>query len=152
MFGIEGDGSWTSVNKYNFLDVINNDEILRTKFDWYASVRGRLGLAFDRVLVYGTGGVAFSGVRNTYENYTNATLTVLNGPIHSATNDVGWLGGGGIEYAFTYNWIARVEGLYYDFGKKSLGVSPNTLDARTSFAVARFGLSYKFGGPVVARY
>jgi outer membrane immunogenic protein len=32
----------------------------RSRIDWFATVRGRLGYAFDRFLIYGTGGVAFA--------------------------------------------------------------------------------------------
>ena len=33
----------------------------RSRIDWFATVRGRLGYAFDRVLIYGTGGIAYAG-------------------------------------------------------------------------------------------
>jgi outer membrane immunogenic protein len=147
VFGVEGDLSWTDVDSFVFDDISNRDEIFRTKFDWYGSVRGRLGLAFDRWLVYGTGGAAFSRILSGYENYSDSTLSVLQGTDQRRLKN-GWVAGGGIEYALTNNWLIRAEGLYYDFGKKV--VSPSIGDgetARTSFAVGRVGLSYKFGGP-----
>jgi len=34
------------------------------RHDWFATVRGRLGYAIDRLLIYGTGGVAFRDTNN----------------------------------------------------------------------------------------
>ena len=62
VFGIEGDGSFVDYGSVDSLETI----------------RGRVGLAFDRFLVYGTGGGAFQDF-----------------------DDLGWVGGGGVEYAFT---------------------------------------------------
>jgi outer membrane immunogenic protein len=46
VLGIEGDGDWTK----------QKGTISRS--DWLATVRGRAGYAFDRILLYGTGGAA----------------------------------------------------------------------------------------------
>jgi outer membrane immunogenic protein len=149
VLGVEGDVSWARVNRIGFVDVVNRDELYRTRIDWYGSARARLGLASDRIHIYGTGGVAFSQVRHSFENYVDASLTVLQARL-DATRNVGVVAGGGVEYAFTSNWVGRAEGLYYAFGRQN--VIPDFSDARTSWIVGRVGLSYKFGGPVVARY
>jgi outer membrane immunogenic protein len=36
----------------------------RSRIDWFATVRGRLGYAIDHLLIYGTGGVAFADRRD----------------------------------------------------------------------------------------
>lgn len=61
--------------------------------DAVGTARVRAGLTFDRFLVYATGGAAFQDF-----------------------NDVGWVAGGGVEYAFTDALSAGVEYLHYDFG------------------------------------
>jgi outer membrane immunogenic protein len=66
--------------------------------------------------------------------------------------------GGGIEAALGGNWTAKVEYLYLDLGGISAAVpdfvpgSVVVLNSDVRDHVARFGLNYRFGGPVVARY
>jgi outer membrane immunogenic protein len=55
---------------------------------------------------------------------------------------------------FATNWIARAEYLHYEFANKR-HFTPTTiagLDHDLKLDVVRAGASYKFGGPVVARY
>jgi outer membrane immunogenic protein len=100
--------------------------------DWFGTLRVRLGYAFDRWLVYGTGGLAFSvGGR------VDPTVTVLThlGPLPTQngfcrTNNNcddtrwGWTLGAGVEYALTNNWSVKAEGLYVnldDDGRQATG-------------------------------
>jgi len=67
--------------------------------EWWGSLRARVGVAFDRVLVYGTGGLAYTD------------------------NKTGWVLGGGVEWALPVNWFNSsavtfgVEGLWLGFDK-----------------------------------
>lgn len=72
------------------------------------SIRGRVGYAFDRVLVYATGGGIWAGVLNTYHE-----LPI--GDSFSRTRE-SWTVGGGVEYALNNNWSARAEYRYADLG------------------------------------
>jgi opacity protein-like surface antigen len=66
----------------------------------------------------------------------------------------------GLEYAFTNNWSAKVEYLYVDLGSfntlipSSPGGAPDATTVHHKYTdnIARVGLNYKWGGPVVARY
>lgn len=81
------------------------------KKKWEGSLRARLGFAIDRVMIYGTGGLAFGGFDYTYTNN--------GGTIPSTTisqTRTGWTVGGGVEFAFTYNWSVGVEYRYTDWG------------------------------------
>ena len=82
------------------------------KSDWLATVRGRAGYAFDRILVYGTGGGAFGNVQ----------AASRRAPFSSATQ-IGWTAGGGVEFAFTPNLTAKVEYLYVDLGSQSCALA-----------------------------
>ncbi len=121
--------------------------------DYFGTVRGRLGYAFDRTLIYGTGGVAF---RDTGGNNGNSAFG-FNGASRQS-EDIGYAVGGGVEYAFTPNITGKIEGLYVDFSDGSKGannivgvtnlgrpiVSAGTRNQDDSFAVVRAGVNYKF--------
>lgn len=65
----------------------------RSGIDWFGTVRGRLGYAWDRFLVYSTGGFAYGDVSLTY---------ALGGLSVGQTRlQTGWTAGLGIEYALT---------------------------------------------------
>lgn len=113
--------------------------------DYQGSVRGRLGYAFDRVLVYATGGYAFAHIKYTYNDPTPPPSVDNKDSVRN-----GWTLGGGIDYAITNNLIARIEYRYADFGKVSN--TPNWFGGafvethRTTENAVRAGLAWKFGG------
>jgi outer membrane immunogenic protein len=83
-----------------------------TNTDIQGSIRGRFGIAWDRLLAYATGGVAFGGFNTSYS---------ISAPAFSASNSfsntrVGWTAGGGIDYAVTNNWSVFAEYRYTSFG------------------------------------
>ncbi|MEP9378284.1 outer membrane protein [Aquabacter sp. CN5-332] len=111
-------------------DINGNANGLDSKLDYFGTVRARLGYAFDRVLPYVTGGLAYG--RNTITEYG----------IDSSNTHVGWAAGAGLEYALTNNWTARAEYLYMDLGSKTydnIGA-----DAGITSSTARLGVNYKF--------
>ncbi|MGH6796405.1 MAG: outer membrane protein, partial [Methylocella sp.] len=125
------------------------------------SLRARIGVAFDRVLVYGTGGAAFAGFDDNYSS--SGTPFVLNE--QDSKTRTGWTVGGGLEYAVTNNWSIGAEYRYSDFGRSpdfpAIRVGTVITDGNVIFThhltesqvQARF--SYKFGAappPVVAKY
>jgi outer membrane immunogenic protein len=106
--------------------------------NYFGTVRGRLGYAFDRALIYVTGGLAYGDVgSNVFSN---------------SDTRAGWTVGGGLEYAFTPNWTAKIEGLYVniDRGNNNGGVLlavPGVAVAtnkNNDFGVVRVGVNYKF--------
>jgi outer membrane immunogenic protein len=149
---------------------------------WFGTVRGRLGfLPTDRLLIYGTGGLAYGRVE---ANSVLTPSTPFGGGIglgfgfncfagvgfpncftgNSAHTATGWTAGGGFEFALSANASLKAEYLYV-----SLGANDHTLVAvssgivglpRASFIVggkvdyslARVGLNYRFDPPVVAKY
>lgn len=141
---------------------------------WLASLRGRIGFAADRALFYVTGGAAWT---NTSYDVTATGLASGGGAINVVgvnaagsfgENKTGWVLGAGVEYAAWQNWVVRAEYLHYQFGGAS-GALPlvSAVPGATcapglcNWAVSssnlkidtvRVGLSYKFGGPVVANY
>ena len=135
VFGAEGDinGVW---NDQNFAGPFPTSVDIGT--DWLASLRGRLGYAYDRTLIFGTAGVGWTEATTDINFGGGATLS-------GSDTFTGWTLGGGVEYAFTDNWIGRAEYRYYDFGDRDLdgiGAGLASLDLNTStFTV---GAAYKF--------
>ena len=135
---------------------------LQDKLEWFGTVRGRAGLlATPKVLLYGTGGLAYGSIKTT------ATLTGFdpNGGalafVGSSSNTrVGWTVGAGIEGMITQNWTAKLEYLYMDLGRfnnASFTLAPGSLigvnvSSKFTDNILRVGVNYRFGGPVVAKY
>ena len=116
------------------------------------TVGPRLGFAWDKFLVYGTGGWATGKVDTQFASgATGATFD------HTSHDQDGWFAGGGIEYALTQNLIVGVEYQHIDLGNEDhlsrfdlLGVpcqlSVNCRDVSASEDIVRARLSYKFYG------
>lgn len=119
------------------------------KLQSFGTVRGRAGIAFDRVLWYATGGWAFG------ERQLSGPLTSSNaaGPISTTAFSTssrmnGWTVGAGIEWAFWGNVSAKFEYLYIDFGSQGDVSIPGgpfiVTNGHFVDNVARVGLNYKF--------
>ncbi len=118
-----------------------------SSMDWHASVRGRVGVAFDRVMPYVAGGLAVARYR--HEN----TSFAINAPVGQATlpdplsfegTHIGWTLGVGVEQAVTDNVILRGEYRRNDFGKKTFATDAGDHSIRLTSDEVRFGISYKF--------
>jgi outer membrane immunogenic protein len=145
VFGVEADGDWADING---TAGICNPFTCQTSSDWLATIRGRVGYAFDRVLIYGTAGGAAGDVKGTF----SGTLFGTPFSISSDSSEFGWTAGGGSEDAITENLTAKVEYLYVDLGNGSLSCSVATCGAPVSVPVSfeaslvRAGINFKFGG------
>jgi outer membrane immunogenic protein len=117
------------------------------KLEWFGTVRGRIGYAWDRVLAYATGGWAFGHGTLSGTGTTTPAGTVL---AFSASHDYsGWTIGGGLEWAFMDHWSAKAEYLYIDFGSGPTVIAntAGTLaiaSGRMTDNIARLGINYKF--------
>ncbi len=98
---------------------------------WGGTLRARAGVAINRFLVYGTGGLAFDGLK-----------VKIPGSSDTSTH-VGWTLGAGVEAALTNKVTARLEYRYTDLGTHSYGTSPKTKVGYTSSAVLA-GVGFKF--------
>lgn len=172
VLGVEGDFQWTQARSSfcretddgppcrddgrGFVDVQNQIRGIGT-------VRGRLGYAFDRVLVYGTGGVAFADLRDTITldcrvagcgSSGSENLTAMK----FSTVKSGWVAGVGAELMLSQNWIVRSEYLHVDVGSVSETLNLASVNCAGGgpcgaswsrsqhYDIGRVGFSYKFGG------
>lgn len=122
VLGIEGDLQLNSAD----------DTFATWKFSnpWFGTVRGRVGYAFNNILLYGTGGLAFG------------TLRAENGGFSESKTSAGWTAGVGAEYAINQNWSAKVEYLYVDLNEKNFLLTG--LPQGYQFSTIRLGVNYRF--------
>jgi outer membrane immunogenic protein len=157
--GLEADTSWTDMEKTVAAPGPNDASRIMTaseKLDWFGTVRGRVGFVpVDRMLVYGTGGLAYG-----HASLSTALTRVRNGTNVCAGNNcqtgstsqtrVGWTIGGGAEWAFTNNWSLKAEYLYYDLGSLSHTMTdpnfPSIFNAAVQLKgnIVRAGMNYHF--------
>ena len=154
VLGLEADVDVLDYRATAPFPTFNGDLLTSLRNNVEGSVRGRLGIAFDRTLIYATGGVAFADYKTQYF----AIIPGFGNEEFSKTQ-VGWTVGAGLEYAIANNWSLRAEYRYTDFGTftdptTAFYISPAVLYVRHSEIENRIqaGFSYKFGGPVVAKY
>ncbi len=125
VFGLETDFEGSGVADSGFGD--------KSSLDWFGSVRGRVGYAFDRALVYATAGFGYGQVTNDGLSETQT----------------GWVAGGGVEYKITPVWSAKAEYQYFDLDAPySSPVGPLGYGAgnQTQFSTVRVGVNYFVGG------
>ena len=179
VFGLEGDADWqrlrvtrTILATTTFPFIAGDSFDLRS--DWQASARGRLGYAWDRWMIYATGGAAFINAK-VGTNFIATTAAGFNFPATVLTDEktlVGWTVGGGLEYAITNNWIVGVEGRYSNYGTTNFNAgqlatvatgtpaapvftfapATQTIKLETFEVMGRLSYKFDWGGPVVARY
>jgi outer membrane immunogenic protein len=144
VFGIEGDIDGKSLSVTNaFTDPGAPFASLEGRARVEGSVRARGGIAFDRLLVYATGGWAVTDVR--------VTGCAAGGCVSDDQALNGYTVGGGVEFALTNNVSLGVEYRFSDFGRESfelgtvngVGVTTNA-DLREHQVTGR--LNFKFGG------
>ncbi len=110
VLGVEGEGFWSSMqDTYNSQSTYYGaSNGYSTKNTWEADVAARIGLAFDRVLLFSKAGVAWGGFnfgfQDTYGSHNSGSSTLI-----------GMIIGVGAEYAFAQNWSAKVEVDYLGF-------------------------------------
>ncbi len=110
------------------------------QIDYIATLRGRFGYAFDRWMIYGTGGFAWSQAR------FGETPGVSSDEDKILLTRTGWALGLGAELAIAPGWTARAEYLYDRFGTVA-GVFPSGTGYQSAFDIQalRLGLDRKLG-------
>ncbi len=124
----------------------------------FGTLRGRVGYAWDRLMLYGTGGLALgdvklSGAVNEFVDLVGLDDLAVSWPFGGSKLRAGWTLGAGIEGALTNNWTLKFEYLYLDFGSVSTSTAvtaPDTIagtistQARFADNIWRIGFNYQF--------
>ena len=145
LIGAEADMSFA-----NFLETddmvwtrpaLNNASVVE-KFDFVSRLRGRVGYALDRTLIYGTAG------------YAGALARFIESPGTLGEEDKilrmrhGWTAGIGIEVALSSGWSAKLEYLHDQLSAANT-VFPSGTQAGSKIDLnsLRLGLNWKVGSP-----
>jgi outer membrane immunogenic protein len=132
VFGVEGDfqGSWQDKS------YVSGALTVKEEIPWFGTVRGRVGMAFDRSLLYVTAGGA----------YTNFKLsgTALGVTVSSSASHAAWTVGAGWEYMFVERWSSKIEYLYIDTGNINTTLFAVPVSGRLTDNIVRAGINYHF--------
>jgi outer membrane immunogenic protein len=124
VYGVEGDLQASSASSkfagYQFQN------------PWFGTVRGRGGVAFNNILVFGTAGVAFGEgqIQNQYNGLTESTA------------HVGWTAGLGLEVGLAPHWTAKAEYLYVDLSDQHYFLTGTSNGFQSN--IFRLGVNYRF--------
>lgn len=137
VFGIETDYAYsTAKGTYNWTF---NPYPVHMDANWLGTTRLRAGYAFDKTLIYVTGGLAYS------DSSTQIATTFGNWNWNDW--NIGWAAGGGIEQALANNprWSVRLEGLWLQFKRYDFegGIPSYPMRVQNSDLIIRIGLNYR---------
>ncbi len=121
--GLEADinylGSEQSAENLLFF-IDDSNSRLSASADWYGTLRARLGFASDRLMIYGTGGLAM-GQTELSGSFVNVVTGTMWGSGSDSKIQLGWAAGAGMEFAIDDRWSAGAEYLHVDLGSLQVG-------------------------------
>jgi opacity protein-like surface antigen len=147
MVGMEGDISGTflhgNVSGANAIGTVLYDD----KTEFYGTARGRAGYIWSNWLFYGTGGFAWSHEQVTRSQQAGVIGGAGPGTVEPVyTMPLGWVAGGGLEWAFAPKWTVRLEYLHLDLGPQPFLFTTSGVNrsVESTIDVFRVGLNYRF--------
>jgi outer membrane immunogenic protein len=172
VFGVEGEGYWSGIKNSLDSSFVNSttgaltgasNTTFENRYDY--TIAGRVGLAFDRTLVFAKGGWAWGNYRfsDSFRDISFPSSSFDNGTV---TLD-GALFGVGLEHALTRNWTVKFEYDYIAYGSKAISTTGCSTSGGTTGCffngstpmssnkqLFKFGANYLFDplGPAVSRF
>lgn len=138
VIGVETDLGTSNADQSN--NIFDNDTSYAS-IDTFGSLRGRLGYVYDRMMVFGTAGLAYANISNEIQKGQNAGEQVVS----DNSWETGIALGAGVDYAFSNNWIGRVEYQYANFGTQSYtNADGNRAEFENELHQLRVGMSYRY--------
>src|SRR5260221_11414436 len=155
VFGLEGQGDWASIKGSNvsiYAPFALNSN--RTKIDAIGLITGQVGYAWNNVLFYVKGGAM--GVNDKYAGFITTTNVVFD---RASETRWGRAVGAGLDFGITPNIILGVDYVHGFLGNRDITFTSTTTNllsrtdrVRQDVDIVTARLSYKFGGPVIAKY
>lgn len=107
-----------------------------------AALRGRIGYAMDRTMVYAAGGLAYADFDVRYYDNGSALRDSLSDEL------IGWTVGFGVERAFTDKVVGRIDISHSDFGTETYGIDEGggvyDADVDLSASEIKLGVAFRF--------
>jgi len=138
--GIEVDYLWANISNFRSQagPVLSN-----AKVDSLMTARVRVGYTFDRLMLFGTVGLAGGNIKASV--YDGSTPVPTNGPFYAHNRwRNGWAAGLGLEYAITSNVSAKAEYMYVHLRSRSIFSGAYSASTGMDLSLLRMGLNYRF--------
>ncbi|MFA6266777.1 MAG: outer membrane protein [Pseudolabrys sp.] len=97
---------------------------------WFGTLRARVGMAMNNILIYGTGGIAYGGLKGE------------SGALSESKTHIGWTLGAGVEFGIAPQWSAKLEYLYADLSSRTYSITGVENGLESNFI--RVGVNYHF--------
>jgi outer membrane immunogenic protein len=137
VFGLEADAAFADISASATAFGIT----AQSRINALGTVRGRVGVAFDSVLLYATGGYAWAD--NEISVAIPPLVSVSDSQFHH-----GWTAGAGVEWMFAPKWSLKLEYLYRDFSSETYfaGVLPpaGVSSGSAGFHSGQVGVNFHF--------
>lgn len=105
----------------NQLDPEGLDETAVVEFQWITTARVGIEKSFGPVTVFATGGAAWARIENFVTDIDfgpdRPAMVDPDDSFRDKSTETGWVAGFGAEVQLNEGWMARLEGLYLDFGR-----------------------------------
>ena len=128
VFGMEGDASMNGMSNSSRRRGAGTSADMR----YVSTLKARAGVAFDRVLVYGTGGLAYGNLKAT------------DGLLSKTKGKLGYVVGAGAEYGITDNLSAKLEYNYVSLGRQNFQFGNSRSRIGVTEHLVKAGLNYRF--------
>jgi outer membrane immunogenic protein len=154
VFGVVGDWSGSDIEGDGATSLYFEDDFVIGEFgasgqiNWFASIRGKAGYAFERIMVYGTAGIVFGETETEF--WYDFVNPVFEPSVDGSETHTGYALGLGVATMLTPNLMAEVGYLFMDLGSQSYSLTSeddlNVGQGEIDFSshLLRFGISYKF--------
>jgi outer membrane immunogenic protein len=132
VFGLEADFQGADLSNSGTIGGVT----LNAETNMFGTVRGRVGYAWDRTMLYATGGYA----------YARNEITASAGGASISNNEwrSGYTVGGGIEHALWDRWTAKLEYLYVHTDDSTVTLAGVPFTGDNNINIVRAGLNYRF--------
>ncbi len=140
LFGVEGHIGYGGTD--TSIDLLNNSDLIsfNVQNNFTAGLRGRVGVLWNDLLLYGTGGVAYSNLSLDLNTTFSGTQTSLN----KTDNVMGYSFGAGAELMVLNSFILRAEYLFTDYDALDFSSIADSGSATTSTHDFKVGVALKF--------